>query len=148
MRSIPVNGLSSSNSCSRICSRGMPGVDKIDILGRQVTHEAYSRLSHHGPLSRATARRSTSIRRAPAVLEDETSTQSRVTKSTFRRVSYPLEVSALDESDAVEVTPMGAARPLYRRSLSMSGRARTFGIWVSGCGRSVVLALAFTSLGF
>ena len=43
---------------------------------------------------------------------------------------------------------MGASCPRYRRSSSMSGRARAFCITVTRYVRSVVLALAFTSLGF
>jgi hypothetical protein len=41
---------------------------------------------------------------------------------------------------------MGASCPLYHRSSSISGRARAS--CISRCGRSVVLVLAFTSLGF
>ena len=43
---------------------------------------------------------------------------------------------------------MGASCRFYRRSSSMSGRARVFCINISRCLRPVVLALSFTSLGF
>ena len=49
--------------------------------------------------------------------------------------------------EVVEVTPMGASCPLYRSS-SMSERARAFYINVARCITSVILVVAFTSLGF